>query len=170
MAQGVRLSDEQIDRVTESLGVSPAWRAAADHAGISDDTLHLYRRKADNYTNRHKNDEGFPNLHHPDDPDYYAWQCVQQWTAARSELELKLVSLVVASSVKDWKAAHAMLKSGWPQDYSDRVELTGAGGGPVQIEAMKSEALERAEAALRDLDVRALSGEGADPPPAGNDE
>lgn len=164
MSQGTKLTSEQIGLVTESLLVSPSWRAAADHAGVNEKTLYDYRKRAESYTNR------FPDLPDENDPDHYFWRAVTIWTEARSTLELRLVQHVLDAAPKDWKAAHAMLKSGWPQDYSDRVELTGAGGGPVQIEQMKSEALERAEAALEQLGLRAQGDESAEPAPAGNDE
>lgn len=164
MAQGVRLSDEQIEKVAEALAVNPHWRAAANHAGVDEKTLWNYRQRAETYANRN------PELPDTNDFDQYAWTAVQTWQAARSSLEMKCAQRLLDAGQKDWKADYTILKALAPQDWSDRVELTGAGGGPVQIEAMKSEALERAEAALRDLDVRALSGEGALPAPSGNDE
>lgn len=146
MAQGARLTDEQVQKVAESLGVSPAWRAAADHAGVHETTLWRYRQRAETYLNHNTTDDGLQNLQNETDPDYPFYLAVAAWTEARSELEQMLCIGVIGSIPKDWKAAHAMLKSGWPQDYSDRVELTGAGGGPVQIST--DEARTQLEASL----------------------
>lgn len=164
MPAGVRLSPEQIAKVADSLAQSPAWRAAANHAGINESTIYDYRRRAESYTNRSH------DLQDETDPDYPYYLAVQTWTEARSRLELSLVRGILAAIPKDWKAAHALLKSGWPADYSDRIELTGAGGGPVLIEQMKSEALERAELAIEQLGLRAGSDESVLASPAGDDE
>lgn len=170
MPQGVQLSAEQIEAVAESLLVSPSWRAAADHAGINERTVHRYRERHEAYANRHQTDDGLPNLPDETDPDYLAWSVVNGWVEARSNLEMNLVRGVLAAIPKDWKAAHAMLKSGWPQDYSDRVELTGAGGGPIQVSAAEldaraEEAFARAQAKL---EAATGSGESAKPAPRGD--
>lgn len=170
MSQGARLTPEQIDRAAESLERTPSWRAAADHAGIHETTLWRYRQRAETYLKRNTTDDGLQNLQNETDPDYGPYLAVAKWTEARSNLEQTLAMGILLAIPKDWKAAHAMLKSGWPQDYSDRVELTGAGGGPVQIEQMKSEALERAEVALEQLGLRAGSDESAEPASAGDNE
>lgn len=160
MAQGERLAQAQIDAVADALEVSPSWRAAADHAGANERTIHRYRERADAYTKRHNPEvNDLPNLPDETDPDYPYFVAVTAWVAARSRLEMKLVTGVLDAIPKDWKAAHAMLKSGWPQDYSDRVEVTGAGGGPLQVDALIAEALPRAEEAIRKIrEKRAVAG------------
>lgn len=151
MAQGERLTQAQIDAVAEALETSPSWRAAADHAGLNERTVHRYRERADQYANRNIRDETLPHLPNETDQDYPYWLVVQDWKAARSRLEMRLVQGVIDAGPKDWKAYQAMLKAGWPADWSDRVELTGAGGGPLQIEALKAEALTRAEEAISQI-------------------
>lgn len=127
MAQGSRLTPQQIQLVADSLETNPAWRAAANHAGVAERTLYEYRQRAETYTNRNA------DLSDESDPDHFHWQAVQTWTAARDRLEQRLVDGILDAIPKDWKAAHTMLKALAPQDWSERVELTGAGGGPVQI-------------------------------------
>jgi hypothetical protein len=36
---------------------------------------------------------------------------------------------------KDWRAIYSLMKAKLPELYSDRVEVTGAGGGPVRVAA-----------------------------------
>lgn len=171
MAQGARLTPEQIQRIAEALETSPSWRAAADHAGVNERTIGRYRERAEAYANRHNLDENVPYLPDENDPDWHQFDAVTAWVAARSRLEMRLVSGVLEAIPKDWKAAHAMLKSGWPADYSDRVELTGAGGGPIQVSTEELE--KRAVEMLAEIEAKRLAA-GNEPvdsqiaPPAGD--
>lgn len=172
MVQGVRLSDDQIEAVAESLGRSPSWRAAADYAGVNERTLARYRERHDAYANRPGTDQtALSDLPDKTDPDAPYYKIVQRWIAARAELEKTLVNGVLDAIPKDWKAAHAMLKSGWPKDYSERVELTGAGGGPIEVSSDELRAQIEQDLA-RIAAKREAAGESlasADAPRAGND-
>lgn len=152
MPQGSRLTTEQIAFVAEALALVPSWRAAADAAGINRRTLARYQERAENYDKRHEtDDEDIAHLPHTDDPDWFCWDAVQTWHAARSRGEMQMVELWRAGAEKDWRAAQALLKAGFPDDYSDRMEVTGKGGGPIDVRALVAEAEERAEEALAEI-------------------
>lgn len=137
MAQGTRLSPEQIEAVAAAFEINPHWRAAANFAGVNESTLHDYRRRAESYINR------LQDLHDETDPDYFCWQAVQTWTRARNGLEMRCAQGILDAGPKDWKAYYTTLKALAPQDWSDRVELTGAGGGPIQVSVEELDARAR---------------------------
>lgn len=165
MTQGVRLSQDQINRVAEALENAPSWRAAANHAGLHRRTLHLYQERAESYAERHELElDGPAHLAQEDDRDYFYWQTVQQWLAARSRGEMQLVQAWRDGAEKDWRAAQTFLRATFPQDYSERVEVTGAEGGAIKVQHMEelvAEAAERAQARLKELgDRRPSPGDG----------
>lgn len=152
MTQGQLLTPEQIERVADSFEINPHWRAAANYAGVAESTLYDYRKRAENYTKRNG------DIGDESDPDHYHWQAVQTWTAARNRLETRCAVGLLEHGVKDWRALQVILKALAPQDWSDRVELTGAGGGPISVESKVAELLEeagpRAEAALAEIEAK----------------
>lgn len=159
MTQGVRLTQEQIDAIAESLEVNPTWRGAAIHAGVNESTLYDYRNRAESYTKR------IPDLQDETDPDRYYHDAVQTWLAALGRLEMRCARGILEAGPKDWKAYDKILKVLAPQDWNERLELTGAGGGPIQVSV--EELTARAEEAL---ERRAQSDPSAEASPAGNDE
>lgn len=168
-----KLTPEVIDAVAESLRVNANWLAAADYAGITDRSLRTYRERAQAHQTR------LDNTNEPSEvsaleahPDHPYWQAAQRWDIARSRGELELVATIRKVAIAgDWRAADSLLKKGWPDRYSDRVELTGAGGGPVQISTDELRA--SIEESLTQIAAkREAAGEdttSADVSPAGND-
>lgn len=171
MSQGTRLTPEQIEKVADALRKTPSWRAAADWSGINRRTLHKYQERADAYANRREADPENAHLPQTDDPDYFYWQTVQTWLAARSEGEMILVKAWRAGADKDWRAAQTFLRATFPKDYSEQVQITGADGGAIQIST--DEARAALDAALDQLaEKREAAGQdaaSADVPSAGND-
>lgn len=171
MAQGARLTPEQIERVADALRKTPSWRAAADWSGINRRTLHKYQERAEAYAKRREADDENTHLPQTDDPDYYHWQAVQTWLAARSEGEMVLVNAWRAGAQKDWRAAQTFLRATFPKDYSEQVQITGADGGAIQIST--DEARAALDAALGQLaEKREAAGESvasADAPSVGNE-
>lgn len=153
MTQGQRLSQDQIDAVAESLSVNPNWNAAADFAGVSDRVLRLYRERVEGL----ESIAARPGVVIADlsADDRFYQEAVQAWRSARSRGEKELVDSIRTAMAKDWRAAESLLKKGWPDRYNDRVELTGAGGGPIQVSS--EELMARAEEAH----ARALAKVGA---------
>lgn len=171
MAQGTRLTEDQIEKVADALRKTPSWRAAADWSGINRRTLHKYQERADAYINRREADPDNTHLPQTDDPDYFYWQTVQTWLAARSEGEMILVKAWRAGADKDWRAAQTFLRATFPKDYSEQVQITGADGGAIQIST--DEARAKIDEALAQVaGKREPAGQepaSADAPSAGND-
>lgn len=147
------LTPEVIEAISESLRVNPSWGAAADYAGITDKTLRRYRERAEAHQQRITDTTDLSELSALDQhPDYPYWEAHKAWQQARSRGELELVAKIRQIGLAgDWRALQALAKAGWPDRYADRVEVTGAGGGPLQIEALKAEALSRADEALAQI-------------------
>lgn len=142
-----KLTPEVIEAIATSLRVNPSWAAAADYAGITDKTLYRYRERATNHQQRRDQAEPSELSELDTHPDQPYWTAYQTWQTARSRGELELVAKIRQLGMEgDWRALHTLAKMGWPDRYSDRVELTGAGGGPVQIST--DEARTQLEASL----------------------
>lgn len=181
IAAQARLKPALIETICASLAINPNWNAAADHAGISDRTLRLWRTRAETYANRYETDNDTTDLaarrlykagldHHTNhdwsgaqralqrlwdhidnDPDLPYYEATVRFVQARATGELELVDVIrKAANAGDWRAALALLRAGWPDRYSERVEVTGAAGGPISVD-MVAEAEERAEVALAEI-------------------
>lgn len=130
-----RLTPDLIDRVTESLRVNPSWAAAADYAGITDKCLRRYRMRAEAHNERISAMTDTSELSAIEEhPDYPYWEAHQRWLTARSRGELELIAVIrKAATAGDWRAAQALARMGWPDRYIERVEVTGADGGPLEL-------------------------------------
>lgn len=59
-------------------------------------------------------------------------------TRARIAGKRQLVAVVrKAAHEGDWRAAERMLAQQYPEEWSKRTEITGAAGGPVQVEVLQ---------------------------------
>lgn len=123
------LTPEVVDRIERSLLGNASWKAAADYAGITDRTLRTYRERAERYETVRKDASAGDD--HPDKP---YWEATQRWMAARAEGEQELVKLQFDAARKgNVQAGQWLLKVGWPDRYNERIVITGADGGPVEI-------------------------------------
>lgn len=83
------------------------------------------------------------------DQDGGYYEAVSKMTQSRARGELQLVAIIrKAAGEGDWRAAYQLLKAGWPDRYNDRLEITGAKGGPVEVEHRLKDAEDRARQAL----------------------
>lgn len=86
------------------------------------------------------------------DHDRGYWLAVERMKAARARLEFRLnaeMYRIATRSEKDAdriKAITALLRWGWRDRYAERVELTGADGGALEVQMADAES--RAQAAL----------------------
>lgn len=136
----LRLTEETIALVEESLRRSPSWEAAARYAGCSSRTIFTYRDTLTQYEER-------PD----DDLAGYRWDAAKRWMAALSALEMQCAQGLLAAGEKDWKAYLQILRAIERKTWSDRVELTGADGAALIPDAEEmarriDEAYERAKA------------------------
>lgn len=62
-----------------------------------------------------------------------------------------------AAANGDWRASQFLLQARWPEEYGtkNRTELTGPGGGPVQVEQLLERAAAEAGLNLADLQAEA---------------
>lgn len=90
----------------------------------------------------------------PDKPYYDLWVECQ---TAKGVLQRQLLGIIMDGALgrnghkPDWRAAQALLKTGWRELWAERVEVTGAEGGPVALEQVVAEAEDRAELALAEI-------------------
>lgn len=146
VAAQCRLTDKLIERVETSLRHNPCWGAAADYAGITDKTLHRYRQRAAAYRERVEASE---QSEMSEDPDYPYAVAAERWMEARSSHEKELMDkareLALAGNAQ---VLLGLLKMGWRDRYADRLEITGADGGPVEVshDERVAELVERAKA------------------------
>ena len=114
------LTGKVIDDLEAALELGASMRDAAGHAGIGYNTMFTYLEKAD--------DEKA-------DPIYRELR--DRLEKARACGNVKRLEQLrdAAKDPRNWKAAAHLLAVRDPENYSEkrRVELTGAGGGPIQF-------------------------------------
>lgn len=110
MAQGRQVTDENIERLLKGLRLGMTRRAASGYAGFSKTTL--YRM-----------------LEHDDGTLVTAMEKAE----AEAEATYSAIVARAAEEPKNWTAAAWWLERRHPEDYAkrERVEMTGADGGPI---------------------------------------
>lgn len=121
-------------------------------AHISDQTEIDWRRKGEAaIAGREVTPELLDEIPMPDRV-YAAWALAVP--EAQADAKLGLLGTVAKAGRSDWRPAMAMLERKWPGEFSTRREVTGADGGPVDVnvradavrvalEQMQSEGVEK---------------------------
>lgn len=110
MPRKPKYSPEVVDKITQALAVGAPVRVAARYGGVDPST-------------------------------YYDW--VKRYPAFASAVEaaennaaMKWIDVLATAATQDWRAALAMLERRYPDDWGRRrLEVTGAGGRPVELAA-----------------------------------
>ena len=115
-----RLTDETQRRIVEAIRAGNYIETAAQYAGVNKTTIYAWLKKADD----------------PDqDPRYAEFRNAVE--EARAQAEARNVMLIQkAANEGTWQAAAWYLERTAPHRWGRqaRIELTGDGGGPVQVE------------------------------------
>jgi hypothetical protein len=102
-----KYSDDVVKRITDALRGGNTRRASCAAGGISQDTLAVWLR---------------------DNPDFA--DAVEK---AEGEAELRNLAVIQDATKTTWQAAAWWLERKHKQDWSSRVEQTGADGQPVKV-------------------------------------
>lgn len=125
-----KLTPERQARIVEALNNGNYIETAARYAGVSPQVYYKWmKRGTDERTSIGDGQE--PN---PDEAIYVDF--VEAVEKARSQAEMRNVGLIQKAAVDGtWQAAAWFLERSYPRRWgrSDRVEHTGADGGPVEV-------------------------------------
>lgn len=100
-------TDKRRAAILKAVAIGASLHVAAKAAGIHYDTLNEWRKA---------------------DPEFS-----DALEKARAQMEVTLLKRVTDSAKTTWQAAAWKLERFFPDRYSRRMLLTGAGGGPVEI-------------------------------------
>lgn len=126
MGRPTKFTEERANKILEALRLGVPQSTAYTYAGISETTYYRWLQEA-----------GEPG----------AKQELREFReavqAARAEAEVRSLAVIQNASRKTWQAAAWFLERGFPHHWArtDRHEVTGAGGGPVEL-SVDTEALE----------------------------
>lgn len=104
-----KYTPETVDKITQAIRLGATYKLACDYAGISEDTFANWKRLHSDFSEAIKTAEG---------------GAVVGW----------LAKIEKAATEGNWQAAAWKLERRYPEMYGkQRLELTGANGGPVVI-------------------------------------
>ena len=104
----------------DELKLGMTIRAACQHVGIDDSTYRKWMMRGED------GEEPFVTFR-------------TAATRAKADGIRALVVTVRKAAKDDWRAAAWMLERREPEEWSKRTEVTGASGGPIQIEDIRSQ-------------------------------
>ncbi len=111
MPRPCKLTDESAARFVEAVGLGATYELAARYAGFDDSTFRRYISD--------------------DRPEFQAFRAAV-WQAEAEGVQALLARIHTAAAT-DWRPAAWILEHRHPKDYGrQRLEVTGADGGPVQ--------------------------------------
>jgi hypothetical protein len=110
MARPTKRTNETQEKLFEALREGSTRRAACAHAGICEDTLANWLKSFSGFSDRLTREEGLAEKAMAD-------------------------ALFRSAKTGDWRAAESWLKRRRPAEWGDKAtaEITGPGGGPMQI-------------------------------------
>ncbi len=150
------LTSELAAEIVRNLASGAFIDEAAGAAGIDDSTLYKWLARG-------RKAKAEPDEATPDDALYI--ELVDATTRARHSARVQAHATLRANFARgtdkgDWRAAEAYLKLVDPKRYRNRVEITGAGGGPVEMDLAFS-ARQQINERLGDMRLRAIPAESA---------
>lgn len=114
-----KFTEETVSTLLAAIRAGMPFHLAAAHAGIHESTFHEWQRGK------------FPR---GADKTLKA-EFSERLTRAKGYAALRLLAFIQDAAPQDWRAAAWMLERRYPEDFGKHVvELTGAGGGPLQVE------------------------------------
>lgn len=119
MTRPSKFTPETVETLLNAIGRGLPFHLAAQAAGVAETTFYAWQagkfpRNADKELKA-----GFS----------------EALTRARGLSALQLIETISDASAEDWRAAAWILERRFPEDFGKtRVEVTGANGGPVQVE------------------------------------
>lgn len=67
------------------------------------------------------------------DPDHGAVPLLEMIEASEARYAAKLIKIIEDQAPNDWRAAEAILKRRFADQYAERTEVSGPTGGPVEL-------------------------------------
>jgi hypothetical protein len=118
MGRPTKYNDERAAKILEALRLGVPQSTAITYGGIAEATYYRWLSDAQK----------------PDAPPHLV-EFREAVKAARAEAEVRSVAVIQNASRKTWQAAAWFLERSFPQHWArtDRHEVTGANGGPVEL-------------------------------------
>ncbi len=112
------LTKEAGDAIVGAIRAGAAIKEAAEHAGIGSTTVYRWLERAE--------EKKAP-------PKFREFR--DALTRARADAKVSAIAAIRRAMPEDWRAALAYLERRYPEEWARRshTELTGAGGGPVEV-------------------------------------
>ena len=116
-----KYTPETVDKITQAIRLGATYKLACDYAGISEDTFYQWRNTKSEFSEAIKLAEGEGAL-----------KSLAVIERAANGVKGEDGEYILAPT---WQAAAWKLERRYPDMYGkQRLELTGANGGPVQVE------------------------------------
>jgi len=138
VGQPTKLTPERHDRIVNGIRQGNYISVSAEYGGVSYATVN-------NWMNRGEAEQArlsYPNVK-PLKREAIYLQFFEDVTRARAEAELRNVLLIQTAAREDWRAAAWYLEHSFTERWGSKqkIEHTGAGGGPIQVENMSDDDL-----------------------------
>lgn len=126
MGRPTRLTPKVAETIIQAVRAGATISAACARAGIGESTYYEWVQRG---TGTHKNRRA---------NTVYA-EFAEALARAEAELEVALVAQWRQQMPSDWRAVAEFLARRFPRDWGRRTEVTGAGGGPVEVMSLTDE-------------------------------
>lgn len=114
-----KFTQETVARLLDGIRAGLPIHLACSAAGITETTFYEWQRGEFPYHAKKELKQQFS----------------EELTRAKGESALSNINLIKNAALEDWRAAAWILERRFPQDFGKQaLEITGADGGPVQIE------------------------------------
>ena len=126
-----RFTEPQVrERILQALAAGTSWKAAADHARVARPTIFAWKARGEAAAALEDAGEPVP----PEEQQYLDWW--REMLAARSDATVRAVGLVHRHAETDPTSARWLAERLDRERYrlEQRLEMTGDGGGPVQVQ------------------------------------
>lgn len=134
------LTPETQSLICIAMSVGATVREAAAAGNVSEQAVHNWKRRAI---------EALAKAGYTEGVEYAEWEALEAtdaadhpyldfwWEFSRASDRGTVTFLTKIAGASDWHAQWALLKSKHPDRFGERLQLTGADGGPIEVSAAR---------------------------------
>jgi hypothetical protein len=139
------LTPEVHARIVEAVETGATYELAASYGGVSYVTLNNWRNRGQAELDRVANNPR-ASIRKNEQPFVDFFNAIKN---AEGKAAMKWLQMIDDAMPENWQAAAWKLERRYPDDYGRRTELTGKGGGPVEVDVSDArDAIQRRLAGL----------------------